>query len=858
MAMPNENWMASNINASGKARLHIGHHIINNIHTDERHLSPEEAQTLREDAVLSSLESPEMYAREGAIDDACVDTYEWIFDKEYQIKRNHWSRPITNPYPSWLEHEHGMFFIAGKAGAGKSTFMRFLVHHVKTRNMLQHWAGSQDRSLLLASHFFWCSGSESQSSQEGLWRGILHSLLSQRRDLIKALFADRCKQGTSTAANVRIQSWSRRDLANALTCLVAQVENRKLALCLFIDGLDEFQGDERLLITELKQLLTSPYIKVCASSRPRNFIEHAFGHDLHPWKLALHDLTYNDIRQLVGTQLLRDKDFERTIKDESQRTKLVDRITYKADGVFLWAVLVVREILREILQRGTAEELWERLDKMPPELGGSNGLFHEIMQQSDPRYRKYMARLLILMLNTEDGLGWEEIHFLYQDVQNPAFVLRDCLQVNDEYRWSWQSTDEGDIDIPTTANEDSDVVDDDFSGTGSCHQLFAICYEDGHRLLPTDESCSIQDRLLIAATQQQALKWCPDFLDISGYSPGPRFIHRSVADYLRTPSAQQDLENYAGQDFDFFMTDCRLRLARARLVLNDLFHGWEFLNHISRATSGQRAQVRPLISKYKQLMDTGFLIRVGGESLYMSEWSRHLCYQSEEFTGQFSDLHLTDKFDVSMDMRRHAWYITAVAKLGASWYAQGFWTTVPHSERQAIGTILMAGLLVMGDHSPTRDGLERNRRGQFQLVTSLLSSGVDVNHKYEWTMVSSGEGKLQLSLWEAYVQLCEKEVARDEWAVSMGFLLLTLGHADPCCALPSGHHSLLSAMEYRSETLKSRSLWAEQAWDTYTRGIYAMLSEHRLLTQEEYQRGVRRGFLSRDQKYIPLSSRSES
>jgi hypothetical protein len=87
------------------------------------------------------------------------------------------------------------------------------------------------------------------------------------------MFADRACDDGRILAQLRSQPWARNDLTSALSLLVAQLKVQKVAVCLFIDGLDEFQGDEMMLIAELRQLLGSPYIKICASSIPRNLFE---------------------------------------------------------------------------------------------------------------------------------------------------------------------------------------------------------------------------------------------------------------------------------------------------------------------------------------------------------------------------------------------------------------------------------------------------------------------------------------------------------------------------------------------------------------------------------------------------------
>lgn len=423
MAVTRQSLSVSGIYTSDNAQVHVGHRNYHyhdhHYYWDESHMSPAERQRAREDAILSSLSFTEMSARERAIDQPCDDTFNWIFN-EHVAEREHYHRhEICNLMSRWLEYEHGMFFIVGKAGSGKSTLMRFLAGHKQTSTLLQTWAGRNHCVLKVCAHYFWCSGSQLQSSQEGLWRSILHAIAESDRNLASAMFADRAYDDAQPLARLRSQPWVRNDLISALKLLVAQLEVQKVALCLFIDGLDEFQGDEIMLIGELMDLLASPYIKICASSRPRNLFEKAFGPEDYQWKLALHLLTRGDMLKLAHTRLEKDVVFCERFKDTGRRKNFIMAIVDKSQGVFIWAVLVIQEMIREAHQSGTVAELEERLDALPIELGGSEGLYQRIVERSDPRYRKYMARLLLVMLDEGDHvLFWKDAHFLYDDARN--------------------------------------------------------------------------------------------------------------------------------------------------------------------------------------------------------------------------------------------------------------------------------------------------------------------------------------------------------------------------------------------------------------------------------------------------------
>jgi hypothetical protein len=113
-----------------------------------------------------------------------------------------------------------------------------------------------------------------------------------------------------------------------------------MKLCLFIDGLDEYDGLEVDIARLFKDVVLSPDVKVCVSSRPHVPFEDAFS--TRP-QLRLQDLTHRDLTRYVKDRLVHDEMMLALAEQEPRQCQeLVLEIADKAQGVFLWVVLVVR------------------------------------------------------------------------------------------------------------------------------------------------------------------------------------------------------------------------------------------------------------------------------------------------------------------------------------------------------------------------------------------------------------------------------------------------------------------------------------------------------------------------------------
>lgn len=146
----------------------------------------------RYDEIIGSLFYPDIFARQEQIDhvfDGIKDSYEWIFEEPQDETVNTPDQDqggatvcCCDNFAKWLNSGHGLYYIRGKPGAGKSTLMNYICQHRRRLELLQEWCGH--RLLLTPAYFFWNAGSRQQKSVDGLLRSLIYQMLLGCRELI--------------------------------------------------------------------------------------------------------------------------------------------------------------------------------------------------------------------------------------------------------------------------------------------------------------------------------------------------------------------------------------------------------------------------------------------------------------------------------------------------------------------------------------------------------------------------------------------------------------------------------------------------------------------------------------------------
>ena len=310
---------------------------------------------------LKSLHSDEARYRFEDIEPAHHKTYKWLFDDQVGFE-------------DWLEGKNpsNIYWIQGKPGSGKSTVMKFAINHHLTRKLLSKYT---DNFWVVSGFFFHDRGTTAQKSAEGFLREVLYQMIHHQKQLFVLIYPIFAKilgqKGQSTNSSHSLADrWTLKVLRDVLE-LIGRKSTDEVNICLFVDALDEHDGNHRELVLILRgmaQLTANPAFRVrlALAGRPENVFKTAF-QDCPGF--SIHEYTTDDIRCYAEDRIQADMPRELSVEYEEGLRNLVANIVLKAQGVFLWVRLVVGEIIEGICEGDTMEELMSLLSTIPTELG---------------------------------------------------------------------------------------------------------------------------------------------------------------------------------------------------------------------------------------------------------------------------------------------------------------------------------------------------------------------------------------------------------------------------------------------------------------------------------------------------------
>ncbi|KAK8071344.1 hypothetical protein PG997_011547 [Apiospora hydei] len=283
-----------------------------------------------------------------------TNTCNWILKTPADYDSNGGHLPTI---PSWLEsHDGRIFWISGKAGCGKSTLMQHMSHILNMTSTLS--LASVKKPPLVVYHSFYELGKPLQMTQEGLLRSSLSDML-------------------------RLALEAFQEASIPLIFLIDGLDEYRMPPCPSdgVDNDDEYDSDgaldtnddddkfsserhERVTkghreVAEFVQTLAErPGVRVCIASR-----------EMTIFKVHLH--TMEDIKRVCRSRL-----------EDPILQPLAEEIVKRANGIFLWVRLVLDSLITRWIDGTSYNELHRTVERMPPRLGGRNGLFMRMLHPS--------------------------------------------------------------------------------------------------------------------------------------------------------------------------------------------------------------------------------------------------------------------------------------------------------------------------------------------------------------------------------------------------------------------------------------------------------------------------------------------
>ena len=294
---------------------------------------------------LQALRFDAMDSRQATIGLAHTNTCTWIVEApEYVRWRDESCRSV----------HHGVLWIKGKPGSGKSTLMKYVLNDARER----------DDGDITASFFFNARGQPLEKSAEGMYRSLLRQVLSK----LPHLYSDR--------THAQQQNWSVEMLRNILQTTVMALNSGE-HLVLYIDALDECIQDEvRDVVGHFEELVDLAVsrglrLSICFSSR---HYPHISMHKFEELKLDGRTEHIDDISKYVHSNV------SRLDVPLSTKAQIEAEIERRSSGIFLWAVLVIKIIKEKRDDGAPLSELMSSLAAVPDKLGS---LFASILARCD-------------------------------------------------------------------------------------------------------------------------------------------------------------------------------------------------------------------------------------------------------------------------------------------------------------------------------------------------------------------------------------------------------------------------------------------------------------------------------------------
>ncbi|KEF53506.1 uncharacterized protein A1O9_10481 [Exophiala aquamarina CBS 119918] len=290
-------------------------------------------------------------------------------------------------FSTWLEKPDPLYWISGKPASGKSTMMAYLATSRRTIEMLE--SGGRTFKIL---HFYfdYRAGDALGNNMLGMFRIFLYQIASSDDNVRHRL--------ERISSEGRLKLDSQRHLFDATSEAFDECGKQ---LCIFIDGLDEFNGDLCELLQTCRSMVDRMSIKLCVASRPDSRVAQIL--NVHE-TITIQDFNKASMRSYVDRKILQRSETDLDISKRFSK-QMVDDLVAKAQGVFLWFKFVVDEIIKKFDQGRSDSQIYTLIRRMPV---GMDAVYGRILGKISSSHRAEAALILYLTFQLRSLSKWTE------------------------------------------------------------------------------------------------------------------------------------------------------------------------------------------------------------------------------------------------------------------------------------------------------------------------------------------------------------------------------------------------------------------------------------------------------------------
>ena len=336
-------------------------------------------------AALQSLWFPGMEFRQHTIANPMQHTCAWLFEHD---KYKAWRNRVS------LRDHHGLLWIKGNPGSGKSTLMKAAFAQVvhDSPSVAQH----------TAAFFFNARGQNLEQTPLGMLRCLLHQLLRQSPVRLRSF--SELYQRRKAAGGGEV-NWHEEELRDFFKGMFTTQRPSPPGAVIFVDALDECESElMRNLVYFLREVTSAAYqadvaLDVCMSSRQFPAVNLSSCPEI-----IVERFNHADIRLYINHRLA-----VGGVPSDDDWDSLKNDIHEKSAGVFLWAVLTVDMLLTDRDNGWSVSTIRKMVHGVPPAL---ESIFTQLMQQTPPQEVNMTVRFFQWLVFLSKPLRLREWHHI--------------------------------------------------------------------------------------------------------------------------------------------------------------------------------------------------------------------------------------------------------------------------------------------------------------------------------------------------------------------------------------------------------------------------------------------------------------